>query len=213
MTSNLFDNAQLPADPRRLVAPATARNREPLRDVLRHVLPPTGAVIEVASGSGEHAVYFGRAFPELTWQPSDVDRDNLSSIQAWIDAKGTTNVLAPVLLDLGTAPEATSTRYDAGFCANLVHIAPWPVCTHLMQWMGQHLEPDAPLVLYGPYKVNNQHTSESNVAFERWLWSLSPEYGVRDKDAVVAEAEMCGLTFVDLVPMPANNFCLVFRRQ
>lgn len=214
MTSNIFDNAQLPPDPRRRVAPATARNRDPIRDILRQVLPSQGAVIEAASGSGEHAVYFGRAFPSLTWQPSDVDQDNLSSIQAWIDATGTTNVLAPVLLDLSSPPQPTATpRYGAGFCANLVHIAPWQVCVHLMQWMGQHLEPDAPLVLYGPYKVNNQHTSESNVAFERWLWSLSPEYGVRDKDAVIAEAEKCGLAFADMVQMPANNFCLVFRHR
>jgi hypothetical protein len=204
---------RLPPDPRRRIAPATARNREPIRDVLREILPPSGTVIEVASGSGEHAVYFGHAFPELTWQPSDVDDANLSSIQAWIEATGSTNVLPPLRLDLDTPPEPTSTpRYDAGFCANLVHIAPWQVCIHLMQWMGAHLEAGAPLVTYGPYKVNNQHTSESNVAFERWLWSLSPEYGVRDKDAVVAEAEKCGFTLVDMVPMPANNFCLVFRR-
>ncbi len=213
-TPRALDLAFLPPDPRRRVAPATARNREPILAVLRRVYPERGNVIEAASGSGEHAIYFSQTLPSLSWQPSDVDPDNLESICAWTEASGASNVRPPLTLDLGAEPPSPITaNYDAGFCANLIHIAPWRVCTHLMAFMSANLRIGAPLVLYGPYKVNNAHTSESNVLFERWLLSLDSEYGVRDTNAVVEEASKFGLGFSESIQMPANNFCLVFHKR
>lgn len=204
----------LPPDPRRRVAPATARNRGPILAVLERVYPTHGNVIEAASGTGEHAVHFASALPNLTWQPSDVDPDNLQSISAWTEATGVSNVRPPLTLDLGLRPESSVTPgYDAGFCANLIHIAPWRVCTHLMEFMSANLRVGAPLVLYGPYKVNHAHTSESNVHFEQWLQGLDAEYGVRDMNTVVEEASKFGLTFSESIPMPANNFCLLFHKH
>lgn len=201
-------------DPRLRVSAPAARNREPILAVLRRFYPADGTVIEVASGTGEHAVYFGAALPNLRWQPSDVDPANLASIAAWTDVTRQSNVLAPLMLDLDSLPTALpAPRYAAGFCANLIHIAPWHVCTHLMAFMAAHLVPNAPLVTYGPYKVNGEHTSESNVAFEQWLFDKSPDYGVRDMTDVIAEAARFGLRHTDTLPMPANNFCLVFRNR
>jgi Protein of unknown function (DUF938) len=159
-------------------------------------------------------VYFAAALPGLTWQPSDVDADNLSSVAAWVAATRQANVRAPLTLDLGVLPPlpTDARRYAAGFCANLIHIAPWHVCAHLMAFMGAHLAMDAPLVTYGPYKVNGEHTSESNVKFEQWLHAQNPSYGVRDVADVVAQAQRFGLRHAETVPMPANNFCLVFRK-
>lgn len=201
-------------EPRHCTSEATKRNRDPILAVLRRLFPPRGTVIEAASGTGEHAVHFAAALPELTWQPSDIDPASLDSIAAWRRTSRLSNVLAPLTLDLGSVPTepADGTRYVAGFCANLVHIAPWPVCTHLMAFMGAHLDVQAPFVMYGPYKVNGQHTSESNVAFESWLHAQSPSYGVRDMAAVIEQAERFGLGHTETIPMPSNNFCLVFRK-
>lgn len=204
----------LPPNPKRRVSAPAARNREPILAVLQRVFPPRGSVLEAASGTGEHAVYFASKMPGLAWQPTDVDLDNLESINAWIEATQVGNVRLPTRLDLGARPEAGGEpAYHAGFCANLIHIAPWAVCGHLFEVMSLELRPDSPLVLYGPYKVNGCHTSDSNAKFEQWLWSLSPEYGVRDVERVIAEAERWGHLWVETVPMPANNFCLVFRRS
>lgn len=208
-----FDS--LPDDPRRKVAPATQRNRDPILEVLRQVFPAKGAVLEVASGSGEHAVYFGHAFPDLVWQPSDVEPENLQSIQAWTAATRASNVRPPLAVDLNVPPPAATSaaEYAAGFCANLIHIAPWAVCSHLFEFMNQHLVEGAPLVLYGPYKIDGVHTSDSNAQFEKWLQSLSPEYGVRDRSAVIDEAAKHDLQFEKAIAMPANNFCLVFHKR
>lgn len=206
----LLDSA--PPDPRRRRSAPVSRNRGPILEVLRRVLPGHGRVIEVASGTGEHAVFFGASLPQLTWQPSDVDATNLTSIAAWVEAAQLPNVLQPRTLDLAVAPGASGERYDAGFCANLIHIAPWHVCANLMAFMGSHLADGAPLVTYGPYKVNGSHTSESNVKFEEWLVAQSSEYGVRDMADVITEAARFGLRHEETIPMPANNFCLVFRK-
>lgn len=205
--------ASLPPDPRRKVSPPAGRNREPILAVLRRVFPSEGAVLEAASGTGEHAVYFAAALAGLEWQPTDVDTDNLTSIAAWTEATRVTNVRAPLRVDLSTPPIQDAQRYGAGFCANLVHIAPWTVCVNLMAFMSSHLTTNAPLVTYGPYKVNGEHTSESNVKFEQWLWAQNPEYGVRDMAQVSATAREFGLHLTETVTMPANNFCLVFRKN
>lgn len=203
----------LPPDPRRKVSPPAGRNRDPILAVLRRVLPTEGTVVEAASGTGEHAVYFASALTGIDWQPSDVDADNLASIVAWREATRVPNVRAPLTVDLSQPSPPGSGSYAAGFCANLIHIAPWSVCVNLMAFMGSHLATNAPLVTYGPYKVNGEHTSESNAKFEQWLWGQSPEYGVRDMALVSATAREYGLHLTETVTMPANNFCLVFRKN
>ena len=206
----------LPSDHRRRVAPAVARNRDPILRVLQPRLPLPGTVLEVASGTGEHGAYFCAQFPELEWQPTDIDPLNLSSIQAWKDATKLENLRGPIHLDLLACSDnlpALRAPFDAGFCANLIHIAPWQVCENLMVLMGRMLKPQAPLILYGPYRINGQHTAPSNEQFEQWLRGLDPTYGVRDLEAVVRTASAQDLQLQEKVPMPANNFCLVFKKN
>lgn len=196
-------------------APATRRNRKPILDVLRRVFPSSGIALEVASGSGEHAVFFGEALAPLRWQPTDVEHTAIASIDAWREHAGFDNVLRALQLDV------TSTRleafdgvmfYDAMFCANLIHIAPWNACEGLMRVAGSVLRPGAPLVLYGPFKVDGAHTAPSNEDFDVWLKQQNVAYGVRDFERVVSSAVERGLTFNERIVMPANNFCLVFQR-
>jgi hypothetical protein len=201
-----------PPDPRRKSSAPAARNREAILGVLERVFPAHGSVIEIASGTGEHAVFFGASLPNLAWQPSDVDPSNLASIDAWVEFADLPNVSRPLTVELGAdAHFEPRTSYDAGFCANLIHIAPWQVCAHLMAFMSARLTLGAPLVTYGPYKVDGAHTSESNARFEEWLLAQNPAYGVRDMAAVIAEAARFGLRHEETIAMPANNFCLTFR--
>jgi hypothetical protein len=191
----------------RLQFPATARNRDPLLDVLRPRLP-AGRVLEVASGSGEHAVYFAAALPHLVWQPTDLEPEHLASIEAWRAETGLPNVLPGLRLDtLGAWPDG---RYDALFCANMVHIAPWPVAEALFAGAARLLPAGAPLLTYGPYTFDGAHTAPSNVSFDASLRARNPEWGVRDVAALAAAAP--GFRLEESVPMPANNFCLVWRR-
>jgi SAM-dependent methyltransferase len=197
---------------RRLYAAAVARNREPLLDVLARVLPARGRVLEIASGSGEHAVFFAAALAGITWQPSDVDAGALASIEAWIRAEAPSNVLPPLRLDATDDPWPVGS-VDAVFCANMIHIAPWEACLGLLRGVGSQLAPDGVLVLYGPYAVGGRHTAPSNAAFDADLRRRDPAWGVRDLDAVAAAAAAQGLVLAERVPMPANNQTLVFRRS
>lgn len=200
-----------PSDPRRF-APATQRNRDPILEVLRRVLPRQGTVLEVASGSGEHAVYFAEALPWLTWQPSDPGEAARASIAAWTADSGLRNVVAPRALD-AALPDWPVDRADAVVCINMVHIAPWAACAGLMRGAARVLPPGAPLVLYGPFRVGGEHTAPSNAAFDEDLRRRDPAWGVRDLEAVVAEASASGLSHVETVAMPANNLTVVFRRD
>ena len=192
-------------------APATERNREPLAAVLREVLPRNGTVLEVASGTGEHAVYFARMFPELRWQPSDSDPDALSSIEAWVADSGAANLLAPVVLDAASASWPIGGA-DAILCVNMVHISPWSATVGLMRGAGRLLSPGAPLVLYGPYRRSGVATAPSNEAFDESLRGRNEDWGLRRVEDVGAEAEANGLRLDRLVEMPANNLTLVYRR-
>lgn len=192
-------------------APATERNREPLRAVLTRQLPATGTVLEIAAGTGQHACYFAEAFPDLTWQPTDADPDALVSIAAWVADHPHANLRAPLLLDV-TAEPWPVTAADAIVCINMVHISPWQATEALMRGAGRLLPTGAPLVLYGPYKRGGAHTAPSNEAFEQWLKARDPRFGVRDLEAVVAEAEKNGLALADIFEMPANNLTVVFRK-
>lgn len=196
----------------RRFAPATARNREPILAVLRRVLPASGTVLEIASGTGEHAAHFAPHFPALTWQPSDADADNLASIAAWAAASGAANIRPPILLDV-TAPDWGVEGVAAILAVNMIHIAPWAAAEALMAGAGRRLPPGAPLYLYGPYKRGGQHTAPSNAAFDADLRRRDPAWGVRDLDDVARLAERSGLDLAEVVAMPANNLSVIFRRR
>lgn len=194
----------------RRYAPAAERNRTPILEVLRRVLPRTGLVLEVASGTGQHAAYFATALPGLVWQPSEREEDAFPSIAAW--CADLPNVRAPIRLDVRETPWPVG-DLAAVFSANLIHIAPWEVCRALLEGAGAHLVRGGALVLYGPYRIGGAHTAPSNEAFDQELRSRDPAWGVRDLEAVVAVARAQGLVLEERVAMPANNQTLVFRRR
>ncbi|CAN5879382.1 DUF938 domain-containing protein [soil metagenome] len=190
-------------------APATERNREPIREVLARELPTSGTVLEIAGGTGQHAVWFAAAFPDLTWQPTDPDPTSLASIAAWRDEAALPNVAAPIALDV-TAPWPV-TAADAIVCINMIHISPWESSLALFAGAGAVLAPGGLLYTYGPYRFDGQ-TSESNEAFDRSLRSRDPRWGVRDVRELTTAAGAQGLILRGVVAMPANNHSLLFRR-
>ncbi len=187
--------------------PATTRNRDPILEVLREVLPSSGTVLEVASGSGQHVTYFSAALPHLIWQPTDIEEAALASIAAW--CRDRPNVRAPVRLDV-LEPWPIDAA-DAVIATNLIHISPWATCLALFAGAARVLPSGGALVLYGPYRVGGAHTAPSNLAFDESLRARDPAWGVRDLEAVVAAAGERGLTHERTVPMPANNLSVVFR--
>jgi SAM-dependent methyltransferase len=193
-------------------APATARNRDPISEVLAATLPASGTVLEIASGTGEHAVHFAHRFPALTWQPSDPSADALRSIAAWRDEAILPNLAAPLSLDAASATWPLS-RADAIVCINMVHISPWDATTGLMRGAGRILGPGAPLVLYGPFRRGDHPLEPSNLAFDESLKARDPRWGLRELDAVVAEAEAHDIGFDRLIEMPANNCIVLFTRR
>lgn len=207
----------------RLKSPSTARNRDPILTVLREYLPPRARMLELASGSGEHGVYFTQAMPGWLWQPSDTEPKALASIDAWRrdhhktgqDTGRVGNLLAPVELDVaGDWPaEWRDTRFDAIVAINLIHISPWQVTEALMQRAGEYLSADGMLFLYGPYRRNGQHTAPSNQAFDTDLKARNPSWGVRDLESIEAQAAANGLVLDQVVEMPANNLSVIFRRR
>ena len=199
------------AEDTRRFAPATVRNRGPILAILRQELPESGLVLEVASGTGEHAVQFARALPGLVWQPSDPSPDALRSIAAWSAAEGLENVLPPIALD-AAAPAWPIARADALVCINMVHISPWAATEGLMQGAGHLLAVGAPLCLYGPFRQAGMPIAPSNAAFDCDLRSRNPDWGLRDLEAVADCAKEQGLRLERVVEMPANNLTLVFRK-
>ena len=194
-----------------LVAPAVARNRDPILAVLRQVLPTEGMVLEIASGSGEHAVYFAAGLPNLTWQPTDLDPVALKSISAYRDLAALPNLQSPVKLDVQAAAWPIN-RADALVCINMLHIAPWSAAEGLIVGAGRVLPPGGVLYLYGPFKQSGQHTAPSNAAFDESLRARNPEWGVRDVTDVAQLAGRKGLELAEQIAMPANNLSVVFRR-
>ena len=192
-------------------APATARNSAPLAEVLAKELPPSGLVLEIASGTGEHAVFMARRFPTLRWQPSDRDPAALQSIAAWIAQDGEGNILPPVLLDAAQAKWPLAAA-DAILCVNMVHISPWEATLGLFEGAGRLLGAQAPLVLYGPYIEEGVETAESNLAFDRSLRSRDPRWGLRRLSDMDGIASKCGFRRTARHVMPANNLTLVYRR-
>ena len=190
-------------------APAALRNREPIAEVLRHWLPPSGLVLEIASGSGEHAVHFARAFPQLDWQPSDVYPDALASIAAWREEARLPNVRAPIALD-ASAPDWPIPGADAVLSINMVHISPWPAALGLIAGAGRLLAPGAPLILYGPWLEQGVTPAPSNLAFDADLRARDSDWGLREVEAFVAAAP--GFALEQRRAMPANNLLLLLRR-
>ena len=199
------------SDPRQYRA-HVARNREPILDVLRRVLPPCGLILEIASGSGEHAAYFAKGLPALVWQPSDPDAQALTSIASHRAAAGAANLLAPLRLDV-TSVHWPVERADSIVCCNMIHITPWSVSEGLMAGAQRTLPPGGVLYLYGPYKIGGRHTAPSNEEFDLSLRARNPEWGIRDLADVTALAGRHGLVLAETVQMPANNQSVIFRRQ
>jgi hypothetical protein len=196
-------------DDARQFAPATARNRAPILEVLRRVLPPQGLVLELSSGTGEHATFFAAHLPGLSWQPSDLDPAARASIAAWTATTGATNVRAPLDID-ARLPAWPIERADAIVCINMIHIAPWAATLGLFAGAARVLPEAGPLFLYGPFKRDGRHTAPSNEAFDASLRARNPEWGVRDLGEVEAVAGPVGLALAEVVPMPANNLSVVF---
>lgn len=193
-------------------APATARNSEPIAAVLEAELPASGTVLEIASGSGEHAVFFARRFPNLLWQPSDLDLDALASIAAWREEGNATNLLPPVQLDASSARWPLE-RVDALICVDMVHISPWEATEGLLAGAAATLPPGAPLIIYGPFLEKEVETAESNIAFDASLKARNPAWGLRDRSELDLLAERAGFTRSARHDMPANNLTLVYRRN
>jgi SAM-dependent methyltransferase len=197
-------------DPR-LYRPHVVRNREPILEVLRRILPAQGLVLEVASGSGEHAVYFAKALPALTWQPTDPDSTALASIAAHRAAASGPNLFPPLQLDV-TAETWPFAQVDAVVCCNMIHIAPWSACQGLIAGAARVLPVGGILYLYGPYKIDGRYTAPSNEAFDADLRARNPQWGIRDLGEVTALAERHGFGLAETVSMPANNLSVIFRR-
>ncbi len=195
----------------RLHFPATARNRDPILEVLRRLLPSDGLALEVASGSGEHTAYFAPDFPALTWQPSDRDPGVLPSIAAHAEASGASNINAPLHLDVMDWPWPIRSA-NAVLAINMIHIAPWIACEALIGGAGRILTTDGLLFLYGPFMRDGRHTAPSNASFDRSLRQQDPDWGVRDLDMVALRADAAGLTLESVDEMPANNLCVAFRK-
>lgn len=195
----------------RKVAPAADRNKEPILKVLRRVLPQSGTVLEIASGTGQHVVHFAKDLPGLTWQPSEPDPEGRASIASWAAHDGATNVLPPVGIDV-TAEDWPVKAADAVLCINMIHISPWAATPALMEAAGRLLPRGGPLVLYGPFRREGHAFEPSNQAFDRQLRDRDPEWGIRELGEVEAVAESNGLRLEEVVEMPANNLCVVFRR-
>lgn len=194
-----------------LHAPATLRNRDAILAVLRRVLPETGVVLEVASGSGEHAAWFAGHLPHLAWQPSDPDRQALDSIAAHGAAAGLPNLRMPVFLDAADTDWPVS-HTDALVAINLIHIAPWAVTQGLMAGAAKRVSAGGCVILYGPFIEADVATSPGNATFDDDLRARNPAWGLRDRDAVCTCAARHGFALVERVAMPANNLTLVFRR-
>jgi Protein of unknown function (DUF938) len=193
------------------VWPATLRNRDFILDVLRDVLPTTGVILEVASGSGEHVVHFARNLPSLVFQPSDPDPDARLSVAAWARATGVTNVRAPIALD-ASEPVWPIASADGIICINMIHISPWEATVGLIKGAAALIPSRSPLYLYGPYKREGFETAPSNQAFDQSLRDRDPNWGLRDLEAVAATARTLGFSGPVITEMSANNLSVMFRR-
>lgn len=195
---------------RRLFSPSTVRNRAPILTVLQGALPANARVLEIASGSGEHAAFFARAMPGLNWQPSEMSADARASIADWIRHEGLTNVAPPVCIDVQMKDWGVEGPFDAIVAINMIHYSPWESTRALFEGAKRLLGKSGIVFLYGPYKRGGVHTAPSNATFEAWLKERDPSFGVRDVGEVSREAGRFGFVLREATEMPANNLSLVF---
>jgi SAM-dependent methyltransferase len=193
-------------------SPSTARNREPILQVLKPRLPAAGLVLEIAAGAGEHAVHNAAALPGLQWQPTDPDPQALASIAAWREHAALPNLLPPLRLDASDPDGWPVSTADAVVNINMIHIAPWAAAEGLMTGAGRVLPSGGLLYLYGPYIEADVETAHSNLAFDRSLRDRNSAWGLRRLDEVTALAATQGLAFIERIAMPANNLSVVFRK-
>ncbi|MEO7160475.1 MAG: DUF938 domain-containing protein [Polaromonas sp.] len=195
-------------------SPAAERNQQPILDLLCQVLPERGHALEIASGTGQHVTWFAGGLPHWTWQPTDAQPDALPGIAGRVAQQGLRNVRPPLLLDV-MAPRwlPDDARFDLVFCANMLHIAPWPTCAALMRGSARHLTPAGVLVTYGPYLEDGVPTSAGNLAFDQSLRAQNPAWGLRRREDVELEAARAGLQLSVRHAMPANNLLLVWTRM
>ena len=198
------------SDPR-IYYPHVVRNRDPILDVLRRVLPAEGLVLEIASGSGEHAAYFAKELPSLFWQPTDSNPQAIASIAAHRTAANAANLLPPLHLDV-TSAQWPIEHADVVMCNNMIHISPWAATEGLIAGAARALPAGGMLFLYGPYKIDGRHTAPSNHDFDIDLKRRNPAWGIRDLADVEDLARRHGFDLAETVPMPANNLSVVFRR-
>lgn len=192
-------------------APAAARNRQPILDVLQPHLPAKGLVLEIASGTGEHVVHYAATRPGLTFQPSDPDAGARASVDDWVRTLGLGNVKPALEIDV-TRETWPVERADAVLCCNMIHIAPWEAAVGLVTGAGRLVPSGGLLFLYGPYRRGGRHTAPSNEAFDSDLKRRNPAWGVRDLEAVIELADLHGFAAPEIVEMPANNLSLLFKR-
>ena len=202
---------EAPAAGARRSAPAALRNREPIAEVLREWLPKTGLVLEIASGTGEHAVYFAEQFPQLEWQPSDVHPAALRSIAAWRSAADLSNLREPLVID-AASPQWPIAGADAVLSINMVHISPWEAALGLIAGAARILPVGGPLILYGPWLKADVPTAPSNLEFDEDLRQRDPRWGLRRVEEFAGAAEQKGLDLQEVRAMPANNMMLRLRR-
>lgn len=197
----------------RQYAPATQRNREPILEVLREVLPPSGTILEISSGTGEHAVFFAPRLAPRRWQPSDLNPVALASIAAWREVEPSENLAAPIAIDARDPVWNIEEPINAIVNINMIHISPWSACLGLMAGANRILPSGGILYLYGPYKQDGTHTAPSNEMFDESLQLQNPEWGVRNLEDVIAAAENQKLALLKVIAMPANNLSVVFQKQ
>ena len=200
-----------PAEGERRSAPAALRNREPIAEVLEEWLPDRGLVLEIASGTGEHAVHFARRFPHLDWQPSDIHPDALGSIHAWRAECELPNMREPFVIDASSSDWPVG-HADALLSINMVHISAWTSALGLLDGAARILPSGAPLILYGPWLKDDLPTASSNLAFDADLKRRDPAWGLRRVEDFAAAAEQRGLRLIETRAMPANNMMLLLRR-
>lgn len=207
----------MPANSTHQHSPAAERNQAAILAELQRWLPAQGRLLEIASGTGQHAAYCAAALPGWQWQPSDPDAGALASIAAWREEAAAPGLQAPLQLDVlqPTWPVelADSAPWDAIFCANMLHIAPWACCAGLMRGASRLLAPQGLLITYGPYRIDGEATAPSNQAFDASLRERDPRWGLRWLHEVETEAAQAGLMLRQRVVMPANNLLLVFGRR
>ena len=194
-------------------SPSAERNKQPILELLRAAVPAHGEALEIASGTGQHVAWFAKHMPHWNWQPTDLHRGALYSVEAYVDQEGLTNVYAPMVLNVQSESWLDGVQtVDLVVCINMLHIAPWATCAALMRGCARHLAPGGKLVTYGPYLEDGVPTAASNLAFDASLRAHDPSYGIRRREDVEQAAQHAGLHLVARHAMAANNLLLIFER-